>query len=71
MKKIFVLAIVFSLFSFSSENKGTSVVYVCGKSEIYHQVKSHAALKRCKSDITEMTEKEALDAGKRKCKCKG
>jgi len=71
MKKIFVLAVFFSLFSFSSENKEETIVYVCGKSEIYHPVKSHAALDRCKSGITEMTKKEAVNAGKRECKCKG
>ncbi|MGB0896028.1 MAG: hypothetical protein ACPGU9_05100 [Flavobacteriaceae bacterium] len=48
-----------------------TIVYVCGKSKIYHKVKTHSALSRCKSGITEVTETEAINAGKRICKCRG
>ncbi|SFS30617.1 hypothetical protein [Lutibacter maritimus] len=47
-----------------------NTVYVCGKSEIYHNSKKHSALGRCKSGIKEMKESEAKKAGKRICKCK-
>ncbi len=75
MKKLILIFSVFTLLSFSSSSEiktnASTTVYVCGKSEVYHPTKSHSALDRCKSGITEMTEKEALNAGKRKCKCRG
>lgn len=75
MKNIILTLSVFTLLSFNSLSeikKNTSTtVYVCGKSEVYHPTKSHSALDRCKSGITEMSEKEALNVGKRKCKCRG
>lgn len=61
MKNLILTLSVFTLLSFSSSSEiKTNVsakVYVCGKSEIYHPTKSHSALGRCKSGITEMTEK--------------
>ena len=76
MKNLILTLSVFTLLSFSSSseiktNATSTTVYVCGKSDIYHPTKSHSALDRCKSGITEMTEKEALNDGKRKCKCRG
>ena len=75
MKNLILTLSVFALLSFNSfseiKTNTTTNVYVCGKSEVYHPTKSHSALDRCKSGITEMTEKEALNAGKRKCKCRG
>lgn len=75
MKNLILTLSIFTLLSFSSSSEiktnTSTTVYVCGKSEVYHSTKSHSALDRCKSGITEMTEKEALNAGKRKCKCRG
>lgn len=75
MKNLILSLSIFTLLSFSSSSEikinTATTVYVCGKSEVYHPTKSHSALDRCKSGISEMTEKEALNAGKRKCKCKG
>ncbi len=51
-------------------SKKETTVFVCGKSKIYHKSKSHSALKRCKSGISEMTETKAKKYGKRACKCK-
>ena len=48
----------------------SSTVYVCGKSTIYHDASFHAALKRCKSGISTMTETKAINLGKRECKCR-
>ena len=44
------------------------MVWVCGKSKIYHVSKDHGALKRCKSGIREITLTEALKLGLRMCK---
>ncbi|MBD3725352.1 MAG: hypothetical protein IE891_11425 [Flavobacteriaceae bacterium] len=73
MKNLILTLSVFTLLSFSSssEIKTSETVYVCGKSDVYHPTRSHSALDRCKSGITEMSEKEAINAGKRKCKCRG
>ena len=75
MKNLILTLSVFTLLSFNSSSEiitnTSTTVYVCGKSEVYHPNNSHSALDRCKSGITEMTEKEALNAGKRKCKCRG
>lgn len=73
MKNLILTLSVFALLSFgpSTEITTSETVYVCGKSEVYHPTKSHASFKRCKSRILEMTEKEAIDSGRRKCKCKG
>ncbi|WP_159038423.1 hypothetical protein [Brumimicrobium mesophilum] len=54
----------------SSKPDSATTVYVCGESKIYHKIKSHAALGRCKSGITKMTEAKAEELGKRVCKCK-
>lgn len=74
MKNLILTFSVFALLSFSSSSEiktnASTTVYVCGKSEVYHPTKSHSALDRCKSGIKEMTEKEAINAGKRACKCK-
>ena len=76
MKKaiLIVSLICFTLTGFTNKYSITtateSTVYVCGKSKIYHKVKTHSALGRCKSGITEFTENEAINAGKRVCKCR-
>ncbi len=44
------------------------MVWVCGKSKIYHTSNTHSALKRCKTGIKELTLAEALSLGLRKCK---
>ena len=75
LKISFITLAAFVSFGFSSYNSSelndTKVVYVCGKSKIYHRIKSHSALGRCKSGITKMSEAKAKDAGKRVCKCRG
>lgn len=75
MKNLILILSVFALLSFSSSSEiktnTATTVYVCGKSDIYHPTKSHASFKRCKSTILEMTEKEAIASGRRKCKCRG
>ena len=48
--------------------KTEQMVWVCGKSKIYHTSNTHAGLKRCKSGIREITLAEALSLGLRKCK---
>ncbi|MBE7693619.1 hypothetical protein [Tenacibaculum finnmarkense] len=49
----------------------STIVYVCGKSKIYHKVNYHSALKnRCKSGISEITESKAKSLGKRVCRCR-
>lgn len=52
------------------EENVISTVYVCGKSNIYHNSKSHTALGRCKSGIKSMSVSEAKRMGKRICKCR-
>ncbi|MEZ4854175.1 hypothetical protein [Flavobacterium sp.] len=76
MKNLILIFSLFTLLSFSPSseiktNDVDKIVYVCGKSDIYHPTTSHASFKRCKSKILEMTEKEAIASGRRKCKCKG
>jgi endonuclease G len=48
--------------------KTEQMVWVCGKSKIYHTSNTHRGLKRCKSGIKELTLTEALSLGLRKCK---
>jgi hypothetical protein len=71
MKKLLLITSIccFFLLGFTEQNI-TTTVYVCDKSKIYHKVKEHSALGRCKSGITEFTETEAINAGKRICKCR-
>jgi endonuclease G len=49
------------------ENKDT-MVWICGKSKIYHLANNHGSLKRCKSGVHKMTLREAENIGFRKCK---
>lgn len=72
IKNLFLFGILITLLSFTNTIRIDldSNVYVCGKSTIYHLTNSHAALKRCTSGITKMKESEALDLGKRVCRCK-
>lgn len=72
MKKVLLIASIscFALTGFTTYNTVGTTVYVCGKSKVYHKVKTHSALGRCKSGITEFTEAEAINAGKRICKCR-
>lgn len=77
MKRALLIAGVscFTLVGFTTQNTPennieTTTVYVCGKSKIYHKNKTHSALGRCKSGITKFTETEAINAGKRVCKCR-
>ncbi len=67
-----IITIGISLVSFNQLSKKitTDYVYVCGKSKIYHDSRTHGALDRCKSGITKMTESKAKSLGKRKCKCR-
>lgn len=44
------------------------MVWVCGKSKIYHTSPNHGALKRCKSGIREIPLREAIENGFRACK---
>jgi hypothetical protein len=77
MRKALLIASIscFTLTGFTKYNTIKTItkttVYVCGKSKIYHKVKTHSALGRCKSGITEFTETEAINSGKRVCKCRG
>lgn len=75
-KALFITCFCYiSLTSFTQQHKFTTnnetIVYVCGKSKIYHKVKTHSALGRCTSGIKELTEQEAVSYGKRVCKCRG
>jgi hypothetical protein len=73
MKKVILIASIscFALTGFTTYNTVEATVCVCGKSKIYHKVKTHSALGRCKSGITKFTETEAINTGKRVCKCRG
>jgi len=44
------------------------MVWVCGKSKVYHTAKDHRGLKRCKKEIIEMKLSNAIELGLRKCR---
>ena len=44
------------------------LVWVCGKSKVFHTAKDHRGLKRCRKEIYEMKLSEAIEMGKRECK---
>lgn len=72
---ILILFTVYVSFGITKKIKITEslskIVYVCGKSKIYHKVNYHSALKnRCKSGISEITEAKAKSLGKRACRCR-
>ena len=46
------------------------MVWVCGKSKIYHTSKTHSSLERCKSEVKEISLTKAIELGLRECKCK-
>ncbi len=72
MKKVLLIASIscFALTGFTTYNTVGTIVYVCGKSKVYHKIRTHSALGRCKSGITKFTETEAINSGKRICKCR-
>ncbi|GAA4838683.1 hypothetical protein [Algivirga pacifica] len=77
--KKMTLALVFTAFLLLSggvgsvylhSNTGTTQVYRCGTSKVYHNSKTHAALtKRCTKEIFTYTVAKAKDLGLRACKC--
>lgn len=76
--KLSILLIpIFLIFGFvekpqtvEQNNNVSATVYVCGKSKIYHNSRSHSALSRCTSGITKMSDSRARGLGKRLCKCR-
>ena len=72
MKKVLLIASIscFALTGFTTYNTVGTIVYVCGKSKVYHKIRTHSALGRCKSGITKFTETEAINSGKRIGKCR-
>ena len=56
-------------FCWQHQTKTTEqMVWVCGKSKIYHMEPDHASLKRCKSGIVKIRLKDAINKGLRECK---
>jgi endonuclease G len=55
-------------FCWQHQNSSIPKVYVCGTSKVYHSAASHPGLKRCKSEIRELTLTEAQRLGLRQCK---
>jgi hypothetical protein len=78
IKNASLLFLFVSIFSFGMTESTAKIdtttsdttVYVCGKSKIYHNSRSHGALDKCKSGIFEITAAKAKGLGKRACKCK-
>lgn len=68
MGKIYLVSLILLL---GFVVKPTSTVYVCGNSQVYHNSKTHSALKKCTHGLIEMEEAKAKKLGKRKCACRG
>lgn len=69
MKKILLVAVTVTLLGFMSK-PNNRIVYVCGKSKIFHDRNTHGALKRCTKYILAMQESQAIEKGKRECRCR-
>jgi hypothetical protein len=68
MKKIIIGSLItISLLSF---DKFQNKVYICNgpKSEVYHKFNDCKGLNRCSTNITSISEQQAIQMGRRQCK---
>lgn len=55
-------------FCWQHQPKQDALVWVCGKSKVYHTARGHRGLKRCKKEVVEMKLSKAIELGLRKCR---